>query len=169
MSHALTYKNRFVPTCPEMYQLLKDGARENEHYGFGYGYNENVGSQRMLGGDMWDNSVKGRGLEISRIIDPKSVMLFSDTATRLDAEGSRSPEGEWAMYPFAEPYSYYNKGQPVWGTTIPSVHFRHGGKAAVSWSDGHVSSEKLEKSRGMWGKSCIGYLGPENDKYFKPF
>ncbi|OGV34983.1 MAG: hypothetical protein A2020_10630 [Lentisphaerae bacterium GWF2_45_14] len=169
IAQSLSYKNRFVAICPEMYQLLSGSGRENSNYGFGFGYNKSVGSLQMLPFEKMDENADKRGIEISRISNPKSLMLFADTATRLDSEGGREPQGEWAMYPFAESSSYYREGRSVWGSNTPSVHFRHSGKANVSWVDGHVSLEKLGKSRGDWGKSCIGYLGPVDDRYFKPF
>ena len=165
----LSYRNRFVAMCPEMYMLLRGSGRENENHGFGYGYNRNVGSLTMVPAEKQDGREDARGIDISKLNNPKSVMLFADTATRLDSDGSQTPGGEWAMYPFAEPGNYYVDGRPSWGSRIPSIHFRHGGKANIAWGDGHVSMGKFEKSRGDWGKSCIGYLGSEDDKAFKPF
>jgi len=165
----LSYRNRFVPMCPEMYQILRGSGRENENHGFGFGYNKNVGSLSMFPTDKQNGNENGKGIDISKLNNPKSVILFADTATRLGPDGTQAPDGEWAMYPFAEPSNYYFEGHPAWGSNIPSIHFRHGGKANATWADGHVSLEKLDRSRGGWGKSCIGYLGQDDDKAFKPF
>lgn len=165
----LSYKNRFVAMCPEIYQILRGSGRENENNGFGFGYNRNVGSLNMFPTDKQDSDVNGKGIDISKFCNPKSVILFADTATRLTEDGSKSSDGEWAMYPFAEPGNYYFDGKSAWGSNIPSIHFRHSGRANVTWGDGHVSLEKLDRSLGGWGKSCIGYLGGDDDKAFKPF
>lgn len=169
IARSLSYRNRYVAMCPEMYQLLRESRYENENKGFGFGYNRNVGSLSMFPADKQDGDVDGKGIDISKMCNPKTTMLFADTATRLDENGRRTPDGEWAMYPFAEPNNFYADGNPVWGSKIPSVHFRHSGKANVTWGDGHVSLEKLDRSYGDWGKSCIGYLGGDDDKAFKPF
>ena len=107
----------------------------------GYGYNMTYLGSRMwqLGFASADKPTKST--EVSRSQD---TLMFADTAmTKLDG----SPY--YLEYSFAEPRHFIINGQvdetdTLWGgSPSPSIHFRHRGKANVSWADGHVTDRPM--------------------------
>lgn len=147
-----------VKLCPTFREVLGKGKSFELGSG-GYGYNA-----AYVGGRPGAPFAPAR---ISAITTPAQVMMFSDAAL------ARS--GGVQEYPFAEPFRWEDAQGKLRSALIPSVHFRHGGKANVGWCDGHVSAEVPSKlaARNFYGgdsgKEKIGWFGPEkNNGYWKP-
>lgn len=138
--------------------------------GFGYGYNENLGSLRFFSAsNYWDKDCQELGIEKEKVSSPEKTLMFVDTATKLTPEGERMTEGSLAEFAFARSYDFINKSavQP-WGTPIPSTHFRHNKMANAAWCDGHVSKEVQTYSKGRWGEFGIGFFGEKENNFFNP-
>jgi prepilin-type processing-associated H-X9-DG protein len=86
--------------------------------------------------------------------------MFADAAY-LKGSGTKAKLIE---YSFAEPPRFASGGNP-W----PSIHFRHRGRAAVAWCDGHVSAETLARSGERWTGHQLGWFGPDDNALFDPF
>jgi prepilin-type N-terminal cleavage/methylation domain-containing protein/prepilin-type processing-associated H-X9-DG protein len=124
----------------------------------GYGYNDGyVGSGR---GDPRDKS--SRPARRGQIGDPANTVMFADCAF-LGGPGA----GGLIEYSFVTEPVY-----EAWGSTpsTPSIHFRHQGRANVSWCDGHVSSEPMGYSNNHgffpgydFAAHNIGYVGTFRD------
>ena len=110
-----------------------------------YGYNA-----AYIGGSLGDmfNSISTAMLN-----NAAHTVMFADTAF---ANGSTLQE-----YPFAEPFYSVNPDGSYGMGLVPSVHFRHNGKANIAWADGHVSLE--EPSRLQNEKFKIGWIGESKD------
>lgn len=131
----------------------------------GYGYNvRGVGSQAYLVGGYLGAE---RGMPAAMIAQPSMTVMFTDAAfLDLSRRGSRLIE-----YSFAEAPFHVADNQPVeTHRAVPSIHFRHEGKANVAWVDGHVSSESRSVSYGpRHDAAAIGWFGPDNNSFFDPF
>ena len=116
----------------------------------GYGYNDSyIGSGRGIPGNAQAHLAATQG----SIRDPVNTILFADCAF-LNAGTGELIEYSFVTEPVFE----------VWGSnSVPSIHFRHRGRANVAWADGHVSSEAMGFSRGPCGAHDIGYVGEWND------
>jgi len=162
-------EDKRIKTCPSLAKLLKKNMPVYEKGGFGYGYNENIGSQRYYSQyDFWEKQCQSSGVSKKKIKEPEKTVMFTDTATKIDASGNVYINGTFAEAGFCKSYFIFNKGTPEWGTPEPTIHFRHGGHANVSWVDGHVSREKMTFSKDDWGKSYIGFFGPKDNTLFDP-
>ena len=162
-------ENKKIKTCPALASLLKRDMPVYEKGGFGYGYNENIGSQRYYSQyDFWEKQCETSGLTKKQIKEPDKTIMFTDTATKIDASGNTYIYGNFAEHGFCKSYFIFNKGAPEWGTPEPTIHFRHNGQANVSWVDGHISPEKMTFSKDDWGKSRIGFFGPKDNTLFDP-
>lgn len=111
----------------------------------GYGYNA-----AYIGGSLGDMFSP---IHTSELVDPARTLMFADTAFTW---GNAIQE-----YPFAEPYKEVRPDGTLGWPLIPSIHFRHGGKAAVAWADGHVTLE--EPARLQNRELKIGWIGKEED------
>ncbi|HUV38458.1 MAG TPA: H-X9-DG-CTERM domain-containing protein [Planctomycetota bacterium] len=114
----------------------------------GYGYNDDyVGSGRGDPTDLHPDRPACQG----RIRDPSNTILFADCAF---LQGGKLIEYSFVTEPRFE----------VWGVdSVPSIHFRHRGRANVAWCDGHVTSEEMGFSRGANAAHDVGYVGKWND------
>jgi prepilin-type processing-associated H-X9-DG protein/prepilin-type N-terminal cleavage/methylation domain-containing protein len=111
---------RGVETCPSLNRTgasLKSKARGAA---FGYGYNLSVGTR------------SDSGIRINTVRDPASLAVYADCAQVNDFQAPASPEN-----PMLEEFYYFD-------TNWPTVHFRHGGRAQVWFSDGHVAGQSPE-------------------------
>ena len=96
----------------------------------------------------------------STLANLNQTAMFSDAAMAY-------PQGP-IEYSFMEPPYWVDENgiREDWGQPVPSVHFRHAGRANVVWCDGHVTSERLSQSQGAnyYGGSseslAIGWFGP---------
>lgn len=116
-----------------------------EKAGGSYGYNDAyLGSER-------GNSAKA--FPMQELTEPSRTIMFADTAF---ARGNSIQE-----YPMAEPYYEVLADGSLGMQLIPSIHFRHGGKANVAWADGHVTLEKPARLQNE--KFKIGWIGPSEN------
>lgn len=146
-----------IKQCPSLRTPL--GGASNDPRFFergcgGYGYN-----MTYLGscpGD-WNYT---RSVRRSDILHPESTVMFADA-------GLAYPDG-CIEYSFIEP-PYWADASGVredWGSPVPSVHFRHSGRANAVWCDGHVSSESMSRTGGsnVYGgdsaRHRLGWFGP---------
>ncbi len=135
----------------------------------GYGYNDRgVGSRTYFHGHSAEAAQKG--ISAAQLSTPSLTVMFADTAF---PQPYGNPE-YLIEYSFAEAYHFVmqdgdGRVSEV-GTAMPSIHFRHGGRANVAWSDGHVSSEKLETEYNRaFTDMDIGWPGGPNNDLFRPF
>ncbi len=131
----------------------------------GYGYNAaGVGSQSYLLGTYLGAA---SGMAPDMIANPAATVMFADTAYSETKKGvTRLME-----YSFAEPYLLLADAQPVESyPAMPSLHFRHAGRANVAWVDGHVSAETLSHSRSaVLERQGLGWFGPADNSLFDPY
>jgi prepilin-type processing-associated H-X9-DG protein len=131
----------------------------------GYGYNaRGVGSEAYLHGLLQGAS---RGMSAAMIAAPARTVMFTDAAF-LDLGQGRPRLIE---YSFAEAYFHLADNAPVeTHRAVPSVHFRHAGKANVAWVDGHVSAEMMTiQYSPRHDEVGIGWFGPPDNSLFDPF
>lgn len=160
-----------VDFCPALAGMLsKDRPIYDDRGGFGYGYNENIGSLRYTTTmyNFWDAPCQKWGLAIKRIKEPDKTVMFTDTATKINKTGSVYIGGKISEFGFCKSYNLINMNEAVPGIPDPSIHFRHDGKANVSWVDGHVSLQEMSCTKDDWGKSMIGFFGPKDNSMFDP-
>ncbi len=133
----------------------------------GYGYNSSfVGCHvvRIRGGEYKraGNDWQQRGNRVEAFPRPHETVAFTDTALLV---------GELIEYSFCEsPTRPLGGGRPV-----PSIHFRHLGKANVAWLDAHASEESMTFSSdgtshnpygGSPAEAGIGWFGPTDSRLF---
>lgn len=159
-----------IDVCPALAGMLaKDLPIYDDRGGFGYGYNENIGSLRYVTTyNFWEAPCQKWALSAKKIKEPGSTVMFTDTATKVDSDGRVYIGGKISEFGFCKSYNLINRGEPLFGTPDPTIHFRHKGKAGVSWVDGHVSLEAMSCSKDDWGKSMIGFFGPKDNSLFDP-
>ena len=124
----------------------------------GYGYNDDyVGSGRgVLALPPKARSWPARRGEIN---DPTGTIMFADCA--FTGPGGSLIEYSFVTEPVFEVYGN--------SSSLPSIHFRHHGRANVAWCDGHVSSESFGWSpNGSWhgddyDATALGYIGASQD------
>lgn len=148
-----------VKRCPSFADFLK-GEDSFETGCGGYGYNA-----IYIGGtpaNKWDGEIT------SAIPAPSRTVMFTDTAL--------SRKTGVQEYAYTEPWEWVSPTGKLSGELIPSVHFRHSGKANVAWCDGHVTPEapsKFGHTSNYYGgddeKHHIGWFGPSEDNgYWNP-
>ncbi|MFH1235372.1 MAG: H-X9-DG-CTERM domain-containing protein, partial [Parcubacteria group bacterium] len=147
------------------------GFRDNAADAFeascgGYGYNDRgVGSQAYLYG--FNRQGVEKGMKPGNIQNPAQTVMFCDTAFPQPYD-----QPEYLIeYSFAEAYRFIAEDSPTEsGQAMPSIHFRHLGKANVVWCDGHVSAESMTKEYNPdFTKFNIGWFGGPNNDLFDPF
>lgn len=157
-----------VKDCPNFIEYRNESEAPNvfESGTGGYGYNSAyVGGTAYL--NEFPDSYRLTTID-TRIKKPGSTIMFADTALPQD--------GYIIEYGFVEPPYHPTPDEPGgkldWGITSPSMHFRHNGRANVLWTDGHVTSEKIEWTpdtnvyggeNRRWG---VGWFGPKDNRYF---
>lgn len=157
-----------VKECPVFVEFQRVGEVANafESGTGGYGYNmAYIGSGLYLRD--WPEALRS-GSANHRVARPSETIMFADAALPQD--------GYLIEYGFLEPpfpvSRDFPRGNPDWGHSAPSIHFRHGGKAMVVWCDGHISAESfdwtLEENiyggkNARWG---VGWFGPRTNYYF---
>lgn len=163
------FGDRRLKQCPSFQDFVQEDTGKAFEAGCGgYGYNNDyVGSRTRWGGDITSGA---RDTDIKR---PADTIMFADAAM------ARSDAGvEYLIeYSFAQP-PYWVWDQQVkkeWGLAVPSIHFRHRGKADFAWCDGHVDSHEMSFSRSgitipgyapepeKWN---IGWFGPDDNSLF---
>jgi prepilin-type processing-associated H-X9-DG protein len=126
----------------------------------GYGYNDAyVGSGRGDPADMGHHPARQ-----GTIRDPAGTILFADCAFLGGAGSGKLIEYSFITEPVYEAWSN--------APSTPSIHFRHHGRANVSWCDGHISAEPMGFSNNHayfpnydFAAHQIGYVGLERDNH----
>src|SRR3954463_1163481 len=108
---------RGVEICPSLEYRSSIYKLKAKGAAYGYGYN------RLLG---------GKSLRQCR--RPADTALFADSAQVNDFQAPASPEN-----PMLEEFYYFDDE-----VDSATVHFRHRGKANVSFCDGHIAAESPE-------------------------
>lgn len=124
-----------VRNCPA---FSADYTHDNNPMAFesgcgGYGYNN------AYLGVKDDQTTDEAGVRMSAIGQPARTIMFSDAAFAIS-----TPSPGLIEYSFAEPPQI--RGYPQFDL-IASLHFRHGGRANVSWADGSVQALKFGATR----------------------
>ena len=153
--------------CPSFTEVITAGSRNAYESGAGgYGYNNTyVGARIRWGGDISSGSRR------TEIANPAGTIMFADAAmAQADGQGEYLTE-ESFIYP---PYML-NGQKPAseWGLAVPTMHFRHGGRANIAWCDGHVDLRQMSFSYPgqtaygadpqQWG---LGWYGPKDNSLF---
>lgn len=116
-----------VKECPVNANIDRSGYEAGAG---GYGYNDYyLGSAKAMlvdsgKSDWWNYNYSDITPKMSQVKNASKTVAFSDTAMYNG--------GKLIEYSFVE----------VTGMT-PSMHFRHGNRANVTWVDGHVTSEAM--------------------------
>jgi len=157
-----------VKECPVFTEFKQRGEVANafESGTGGYGYN-----MAYIGGTFYMNDYLEAPTQTTldtRVFHPGETIMFADAAL---------PEGASLIeYGFLEPPHFVSEdapqGNPAFGLSAPSLHFRHQGRVNVIWCDGHVTSERwafapvtnvYDGNNRRWG---VGWFGPENNRFF---
>lgn len=130
-----------VKECPEIVEFVKGrGLDINFEQGCGgYGYN-----MAYLGSRLWksgynygDEESYARTTGLSEVARPSETLMFADTAFYQHNK-------YLIEYSFAEPRFWISDGKVLTSSfPLPSIHFRHRGRANVGWADGHTSSQEM--------------------------
>lgn len=134
----------------------------------GYGYNPLLG---QLSEAIWpDSAPLTSGYKLARIKIHSDKVMFADSAILIDSTtGWASPSGTQLgpsssiAAPGADGYGWIS---------LPTMHFRHQGKANISFADGHVTDMPLVSSAQGANAWKLGHPYPNNDasrdKHYDP-
>ena len=170
--HKYISKGGKIEDCPLVKDLMgSPSPLSREPGGWGYGYNENIGSLRYTetNADYWSPAVKALGLEPKTIKKPSSTAMFTETATLVDEKGETYIHGKLAEYAFCHSFSLVNRGKDAWASQEPTIHFRHQNRANAVWIDGHLSKELMRFSKDGWSQERLGFFGPQDNSLFDPY
>jgi prepilin-type processing-associated H-X9-DG protein/prepilin-type N-terminal cleavage/methylation domain-containing protein len=146
-----------IKTCPA-FEPAQPGFEASAG---GYGYNNHyIGSSTGELG--FTPAAVNLPAKQNMVKNPAGKIVFADSAMAVGAGG-----GVLIEYSFLEP--------PVtpFGTTSPSIHFRHRGRANVAWADAHVSSEPFGWTYpvNIYGAdnaaARLGFFGPADNRLFQ--
>lgn len=139
---------------------------EYDEGGGGYGYN-----MIYIGSVVWSNGYEDENCKTAAkdtdIRQSSQTLMFADTAmARFDY---------LTEYSFAEPRYFVVNGTPVtdggWDP-VPSIHFRHRGRANIGWVDGSAASKKMGNYEGTnlsdikMKDMDLGWFEPMNNTMF---
>ena len=152
-----------VKECPELRDQLDPDDPYNKGNG-GYGYNVNaLGGADKADYSHWPNVIYPSA-NLAAVANPGETAAFGDSIM-VQSSGI-----------FTEMYSITEPADGKYGPTSPDIHFRHGGYAAICWTDGHVTRELFSFTRahytGVSQAQCaawkVGWFGSEADgnRYF---
>ncbi|MBN1345780.1 MAG: prepilin-type N-terminal cleavage/methylation domain-containing protein [Phycisphaerae bacterium] len=168
-----------VKRCPEFVPFVHEGAMNAFEEGTGgYGYND-----RGVGSRAYDPKAYGsadsprylwqRAMRVTEIERPGATVMFTDAAFVSGTgpfyliEYSFAEAPFWVWQRWSPPYAVYEWGQPV-----PSIHFRHRGKANVVWVDGHADGRAFgftkDQDRELFMQFQIGWFDPNSNELFDP-
>lgn len=119
-------QGRGVQLCPGLKRASPHFKSKVQGAAFGYGYNLQLGPRDI------DDTGRTPGVVVDQLVHADQVATFADCAQVNDFQEPASREN-----PLLEEFYFFE-------TTYPTVHFRHGSKAAVGFVDGHVGFETPE-------------------------
>lgn len=159
-----------VRHCPQRVDFRKQDPWDYnfEQGSGGYGYN-----MTYIGSRVWERYSDQKCSEPTRTTEvrsPAATLMFADAAMAKRDSGQLY----YLEYSFAEPFYFVVNGQPssAWGNPSPSIHFRHYGKAAIAWCDGHVEDRAMAAHDGVnaYGvrsaQMQIGWFAPLDNSLF---
>lgn len=156
-----------IKTCPAFLRYRTDPTDAFEASCGGYGYNiYGVGSQSYLYG--FNAQGVASGMSPGMIRDPVHTVMFADCAF---PQPYHNPE-YLIEYSFAEPPHFVDgkTGKETRQLAMPSIHFRHNGRANVIWCDGHISQEKMSFTYDdAFRRFSVGWFGPQDNRLFDPY
>lgn len=165
-------KSKRVTPCPLFTRMLASQKKvvTFEEGSGGYGYNDYI-SGGIAPNYTEDTQRLRIACPLARVTHPAKTIMFATTAL--------AKSGGVQEYPFCHPPYWtdeFGVPQQMYGRPTPSLHFRFGRKALVSWCDGHVSVEALEERSvgsnpygGDAKKELLGWFGPDEDNgYWNP-
>jgi len=174
-----------IKMCPSFVSSYKDtvNAATNafESGTGGYGYNiRYVGSSQAKVADNYPgNAPYEQPATVARIKNPAETIMFADAAA-----GQKGTQGLYVIEYSTLETPYYISNTPDglgaeqdWGVwnPVPSMHFRHADMANVLYVDDHVTSSKMDWTRGGGAVNLtmgevatlkLGWFGPESNKLF---
>ena len=103
----------------------------------GYGYNTLVGTLCLE--NPWDPLNFSAGFPLKRMRNPGKKIMFADSAIMVDDSGN------WSSEPTRHGYSSSIEapGDSTGYVANPTMHFRHGKRAVISYCDGHTGMSPL--------------------------
>lgn len=135
----------------------------------GYGYN-----LTYLGSRLWTAAPLAQAYQGSakaaQVAHPSDTLMFADAAM-----AKRDEAGPYYLeYSFVEPPLFLGPdGRPCpQSYASPSIHFRHGGRANLAWTDGHVDARTMTpfdevNAYGVLSRDmCLGWFGPLDNRLF---
>lgn len=177
-----------IKRCPvfKTKDYFEEAGQQNANFEAGcggYGYND-----QYIGGRS-DKFGMEEGSKISAKIDdvkrPTQTAMFADAAYRQTLDNGCD---SFIEYPFIHPpyWQWYiefksangsnDYSSAISGRPDPTIHFRHGKFANVTWCDGHISQETMELSAPyithaiMTEENTIsmglGWFGPDDNSLF---
>jgi hypothetical protein len=160
-----------IKECPTKVDFVKESSLNAFEAGCGgYGYNSiGIGSRTYKYG--FNDKAFKSSMKTAEVQRPYKTIMFTDTAYAQGLSGSYLVE-----YSFCVPPKWVDKpGRKIKEMNMPkpkpSIHFRHCKRTNVVWSDGHISTEKLEHSIYSDDKLeefPLGWFGPQNNSLFRP-
>jgi len=130
-----------VKECPVRAEFIKGrGWNTNFEQGCGgYGYN-----MAYLGSRLWqcgysygDKESYAKTTRLAEAARPGETLMFADTAFYQHNK-------YLIEYSFAEPRFWISDGKILMSSRpLPSIHFRHRGRANVGWADGHIDDREM--------------------------
>ena len=142
---------------------LKEPPKSFEKNCGGYGYNVLVGT--LYPGE-YSSAAYSSGFRIRRIKRTAQKIMFADSAIMVDSNGN------WSSSPSHHGYSASLEAPGGDWLMNPTMHFRHGKRAAVSFCDGHGEMMPLLDSAYGDERYNLGYPCQNNnedrEKYFDP-
>ena len=162
-----------IKHCPSFKDFrTAGGAVAYEAGSGGYGYSDlYIGSEFPEHGFYHNSPGQLRGVLSSAVKNPVATVMFTDAAMpQSGAAGSFYVEESFAYCPYNLPFDDKADRGPA---RQPSIHFRHLGRVAVAWTDGHVSTR--EDFRSMSGANVykavpstmqVGWFGPDDNSLF---
>jgi prepilin-type N-terminal cleavage/methylation domain-containing protein len=157
-----------VRACPALTDV-RSGAAVNafERACGGYGYNHlGIGSTSYQDG--YTPEAMRQGMAPESLAAPAATVMFADTAF---PQPYHAP-AYLIEYSFAEPYHFLQGAPPREMTepALPSIHFRHRGRANVAWAAGQVTAEPLAiPGPDSYAGFGIGWFGGRHNRLFDPY
>jgi prepilin-type N-terminal cleavage/methylation domain-containing protein/prepilin-type processing-associated H-X9-DG protein len=161
-----------LKACPDFREVVRDGAMNAYEAGTGgYGYNHlYIGGRydRYTGSKPRPHEVSAKTTDVRH---PAATVMFADAAL-LQYNPDSGPF--LAENSFAFPYLVVTPTPTTPpARNEPSLHFRHAGRAAVAWSDGHIEPRRMDFTRKVaplteadFTRYGIGWFGPMSNDLF---